>query len=258
LEQGASSGTLNAATVHAGGISGFPVRVIAGHEFFRPDVPGEENESDRRWADRCLMAKLSLLFLLLGSLYAAGQNPPSLDLYTSTTYHFSFVYPYTYDLLEGEGILKRTQGKHVGIPVCDLLTAVACVIYPADNLQDPSFEAAAFSVNNISRGVTEQDCLGFADQLPRPGGEQLATEPVRLNGQLFRYASTTTTVAGHSQFAQRYRSFHKDRCYELRVAISLSDVAPALSPSKRALDNEDAKRACRSLELILSSFAVAN
>lgn len=204
------------------------------------------------------MAKLSLLFMLLGSLYAAGQNPPSLNLYASATYHFSFVYPDTYDLLEGEGILKRTQGKHVGIPVCDLLTALACVIYPADNLQDPSFEAAAFSVNDISKGATEQDCLGFADQLPRPGGEQLATEPVRLNGQLFRYASTTTTLAGHAQFAQRYRSFHNGRCYELRIAISFSDVAPALSPSEKVLDHEDAKKTHRSLKLILSSVVVAN
>jgi len=204
------------------------------------------------------MAKLSLLFLLLGSLYAVGQNPPTLDLYTSATYHFSFAYPASYDLLEGEGILKRTQGKHVGIPICDLLTAIACVIYPGDNLQDPSFEAAAFSVNDISKAATEQDCSGFADQLPRPGGEPLATKPVGLNGQLFRYASTTTTLAGHVQFADRYRSFHKDRCYELRIAISFSDVAPALSPSKKVLDNEDAKKARRSLELILSSFVVAN
>jgi len=204
------------------------------------------------------MAKLSLLFLLLGSLYAVGQNPPSLDLYASATHHFSFAYPASYELLEGEGILKRTQGKRVGIPVCDLLTAIACVIYPGDNLQDPSFEAAAFSVNDISKGVAEQDCLGFADQLPRPGGEDLATEPVGLNGQLFRYASTTTTLAGHAQFAERYRSFHSGRCYELRIAISLSDVSSALSPSKKLLDNEDAKKAHRSLELILSSFVIAN
>ena len=204
------------------------------------------------------MAKLSLLFMLLGPLYAAGQNPPSLNLYTSATYHFSFVYPDTYDLLEGEGILKRTQGKHVGIPVCDLLTAVACIIYPADNLQDLSFEAAAFSVNDISKGTTEQDCLGFADQSPRPGSEQLATEPVRLNGQPFRYASTTTTLAGHAQFAQRYRSFHNGLCYELRIAISFSGAALALSPSEKVLDHEDARKARRLLELILSSVVIAN
>jgi len=204
------------------------------------------------------MVKLCLLFLLLGALHAVGQNPPSLDLYTSATNHFSFAYPDTYDLLQGEGILKRTQGKHVGIPVCDLLAAIACVIYPGDNLQDSNFEAAAFSVNDITKAATEQDCLGFADQLPSPGSEHLATEAVRLNGQLFRYASTTTTLTGHSQFAQRYRSFHKDRCYELRIAISLSDVAPALSPPEKALEIGDARKAHRSLELVLSSFVFTN
>ena len=241
-----------------GGIFGFSVLGIAGHKVFCPDLPGENTNQNRRLTARCVMAKLSLLFLLLGSLYAAGQNPPSLDLYTSATNHFSFVYPDKYDLLEGEGILKRTQGKHMGIPDCDLLTAVACVIYPADNLQDSGFEAAVFSVNDISKGLTEQDCLGFADQLPRAGGEQLAIQMVRLNGQLFQYASTTATLAGHSQFTQRYRSFHEDRCYELRIAISVSDLALAQSPSKTVLDNEDAKKAHQSLELILSSFVVAN
>ena len=204
------------------------------------------------------MAKLSLLFLLLGSLCAIGQNPPSLDLYTSARYYFSFAYPDTYDLLEGNGIFKRTQGRHAGIPACDLLTTIACVIYPDDNPQDPSFEAAAFSVNDISKGATEEDCLAFADQLPSPGDDHLATEPVRLNGQLFRYASTTTTLASHSQFAQRYRSFHKERCIELRIATSLSDVDPAQSPAKKVLDNEDARKAHRSLELILNSFVFAN
>ena len=204
------------------------------------------------------MAKLSLLFLVLGSLYAGGQNPPSLDLYTSAPHQFSFVYPDKYDLLEGEGILKRTQGKHMGNADCDLLTAIACVIYPADNPQDPSLEAAVFSVNEISKVTTEQDCLGFADQPPRSSGEQLATEPIRFNEQLFRYASTTTTLAGHSQVTQRYRTLHKDRCYELRIAISLSDVAPGSSPSRKDLDSEATKKARESLELILSSFVFSN
>jgi hypothetical protein len=33
---------LNPATTHASGISGFPVRGIAGHNVFCPDLPGEE------------------------------------------------------------------------------------------------------------------------------------------------------------------------------------------------------------------------
>jgi len=204
------------------------------------------------------MAKLSaLLLLLLGFLYASGQNPPQLDLYASADNSFSFAYPDTYDLLAGEGILKRTQGKHVGIPVCDSLTAFACVVYPRDNLKDSRFEAAAFSVNSISKGATEKECLGFADQLPRPHGEHLAVESVFLNGRVFRYASTTTTLANHLQSAQRYRSFHKGRCYELRIAVSLSDIAPAPSPAKNILDGE-AEKVRRSLELILSSFVFAD
>jgi len=205
------------------------------------------------------MAKLSaLLFLLLGSWYGFGQNPPSLDLYTSGDNSFSFAYPDTYDLLEGEGLLKRTQGKHAGIPVCDMLTAFACIVYPSDNFEGSRIEAAAFSVNSIFEGTSEHNCVGFADQLPRPHGEHLAIEPVLLNGQLFRHASTTTTLAGHSQSAQRYRSFHKGRCYELRIAISLADVVPSPSPAKNVPESKDAERVLHSLERVLSSFVFAD
>ena len=204
------------------------------------------------------MAKLSaLLFLLLGSLYSFGQTPPSLDLYASGDNSFAFAYPDTYDLLEGDGILKRTQGKHAGIPGCDFLTAFACVVFPSDNLENSRFEAAAFSVNGIPE-TTERSCVGFADQLPRPHGEHLAIESVFLNGQLFRYASTTTTTPGHFQSARRYRSFHRGRCYELRIAISLSDVAPSPSPAKNVPEDKDAERALHSLERVLSSFVFAD
>jgi len=200
------------------------------------------------------MAKLSaLLFLLLSSWYCFGQNPPSLDLYTSGDNSFSFAYPDTYDLLAGDGILKRTQGKRSGIPLCDLLTAFACVLYPSDSLEGSRIEAAAFSVNSIVAGASEHDCVGYADQLPRPHGES-----VLLNGQLFRYAVTTTALAGHSQSVQRYRSFHKGQCYELRVAITLADAVPSPSPAKNVIDSKDAGRALHSLERVLSSFVFAD
>jgi len=208
------------------------------------------------------MAKLStllllLLLLLLGSLCSFGQSPPDLDFYVSKDNSFSFAYPDTYDLLEGEGILKRTQGAHVGISVCDFLTAYACIVYPNDNLEHSTFEAAAFSVNGIVV-TSEHSCLEFADQLPRAHGEHLAIESIHLNGQLFRHTSTKTTATGHSQSTQRYRSFHKGQCYELRIAVSLSDVALSPSASKEVSVNKDAEKALRSLERVLSSFVFAD
>lgn len=203
------------------------------------------------------MAKFcALLFLLLGPLYSVGQNPPSLDLYSENS-SFSFAYPDAYDLLDGKSILRRTQGKHAGIPVCDVLTAFACIVYPGDDLDHSKFEAAAFSVNGIL-GTTEQYCLRFADQLPAHGAH-LAIEAVRVNGQLFRYASTTSAIPGHFQSAQRYRSFHKGQCYELRIAISLSAPPASLADGKSVSpNNKDAEKALHSLERVLSSFVFAD
>ncbi len=207
---------------------------------------------------RCAMAKyFAAVVVLLGCVHAIGQNPPSLDLYTSSDNSFSFAYPDTYDLMAGDSILRRTQGKHAGIPVCDSLAAVACVIYPFDNFEHSRFEAAAFSVNRVSIPPAEQQCMGFADQLPPNVGEHLSVESVRINGQPFRYAATTKAITGHSQSAQRYRSFHKGRCYELRIAISVSDLAQGTSSQQKALDEELTDKIRRSLQLILSSFVFA-
>jgi hypothetical protein len=202
------------------------------------------------------MRKLRAIgFLLLSLVCARAQGAPTLETYSSPDGNFRFAYPDNYDLLVGERIAKATQSRRMGIPVCDFSTALACVIYPLERFENTNFEAAGFSVNGIPNVTSQSECLEYADKTAPPATKQLLISSLSINGRIFREVSTVGTIPGHSQSAHLYRSFEKDRCYELRIAISLSQVSPAPPvPGRKPFENSAADNVRGSLNLILSSF----
>ncbi len=206
---------------------------------------------------------LALLIVSLSSFPASGQEPPALETFISPDGNFQFVYPQTYELLQGERMLKATQGRRIGIPVCDFSTAMACLIYPVEvrgvEAANTRFEAAGLSVRAIA-GVTEElGCLTYADlayphQSAPPATEQAPVTEVAINQRVFRHASLKKTISGHTQAADFYRTFLQQKCYELQIEVSLSEEPPAqkVLPST-SLGDPVADSARESLRLILSS-----
>lgn len=204
---------------------------------------------------KLLTTAIFLSFLLsLVSLAAVAQDAPSLETFTSPDETFQFIYPENYQLLVGDRILKATQGRHVAIPVCDFSTALVCVIYPFDEVVSARFEAAGFSVDTVRGSSAEAECLAYSDRFSRDHGDQVQPSSITINGLNFRYAAIKKTVAGHFQTLYLYRSFQKEHCYELRIAVSLSDDIGAQPASPSPADAE-AESARQSLRLILSSFS---
>lgn len=202
-----------------------------------------------------MLKLLSLGLLLLSSVGVLAQRPPALDVYTNPDGAFQFSYPENYELLFGERILKATQGRGAGIPVCDFSTALVCVIYPIEKLGHDKVEAAGFSVDAVPGLTAESDCLAYADQLSRPSGEHSQPLSLTLNRSAFRNVSVKRTAAGHSQSSDLYITFQKDRCYELRIAISLSDESSGLQrSSSKSIESADAENARGALKLVLSTF----
>jgi len=193
-----------------------------------------------------------LLVILLLSSCAMGQRPAVLDSFTNPDGAFQFVYPDHYELLTGERILRATQGRGAGIPVCDFSTALVCVIYPVEQQASLNFEGAGFSVHEAPGITTESDCLAYAGRLSRPGGEQPPPTSITINGSAFRYVFVKRATAGHSQSSELYISFQKEHCYELRIAISLSDESRR--SSSKAVELAEAESARRALKLVLSTF----
>ena len=56
---------------------------------------------------------------------------------------------------------------------------------------------------------------------PRPGALELTS--IDINERVFRHALIRKTVSGHWQAADFYRTFDRDRCYELQIEVSVSD-----------------------------------
>lgn len=212
--------------------------------------------SDDSFMKRTLSIGIFLFSISFSSLIALAQAPPALDIFTSPDDTFQFLYSPTYELLVGDRMLRATQGRHLGMPVCDFSTALACVIYPIEIADDPRFEAAGFSVNVVPGVTAETECLTYADQLARSPGEPQQLSSIVINERQFRHATVRKTLSGHSQAADFYRTFLKQKCYELRIAVSLSEESAAQRPSPLdSPENARAYGARESLKLILSSFS---
>lgn len=197
---------------------------------------------------------LSLGLLLVSSVGALAPRPPALDVFTNPDGAFQFSYPDNYELLFGERILKATQGKHLGFPVCDFSKALVCVIYPIERLNNDKFEAAGFSVSVVPVVIAESDCLGYTDQFARPNDEHSQRTSLSINHRVFDHVSARRRMDGHAQSSDLYRTFQKDRCYELRIDVSLSDEATAQQrASSKSLEEAMADSARESFKLILSS-----
>lgn len=200
-----------------------------------------------------MLKLIGLSLLLLSVVGARAQSPPALNVFTNPDGAFQFSYPENYELLFGERILKATQGRHVGFPVCDFSQALVCVIYPIERLANDKLEAAGLSLN-VAPGVpSESDCLEYTDRFARPNNEVSQPSPFTIKGRVFQHASGQRRMDGHSQSSDLYRTFQKGRCYELRIEVSLSDENTARPRAPKLLDGAVTDNARESFKLILSS-----
>lgn len=201
------------------------------------------------------MSKLTRISPVLVALCLTtlAQGPPSLETFTSPDGIFQFVYPETYELLVGERVLKATQGRQSALPVCDFSTAVACVIYPVESEPETRLEAAAFSIATMT-ATNESDCLSYKDEKARSRTLDLSSTSISIRSRTFRHASGTKKIPGHVQSAEFYRTFAKQKCYELQIDVSTSDDPSRQKDSARNSPRDSTANTAReSLKLILSS-----
>jgi len=156
-------------------------------------------------------------------------------------------------LLVGERMLKATQGRQAALPVCDFSTALACVIYPVESERGTRLEAAGFSVDTMA-ATNELECLSYKDEKARSRILDLSSTSISIRSRTFRHASGTKKIPGHVQSAEFYRTFAKQKCYELQVRISTSEEpAQPKTSVPNSLGDATANTARESLKLILSS-----
>ncbi len=197
---------------------------------------------------------LFAIFCVLCLTFVAGQTVPALRIYSSDEGYFQFAYPDSFQLWAGARIPRTKGSREAGfIPVCDPNTAFVCAVYPAERFSGTTFEAAGFSVNNIQSAKTEEDCDNYQDRLSEPRSAELKTSKISINGTAFSHTATGGAATGHSQSLLLYRNFHHGYCYELRIAISVTD-APS-DPQLERFSEASAENVREALQRILGTFS---
>ena len=84
-------------------------------------------------------------------------------------------------------------------------------------------QAAAFSVSELNAATTQAECLKVEEPPPHVGRARRET----VNGVTFTVIETDGAATGNLIDGYVYRSFHRDKCYELDVRIAFSNPANA-------------------------------
>jgi hypothetical protein len=137
-------------------------------------------------------------------------------------------------------------------PVCSDFSGqsdgtVVCIAYPAERMKGTNFQAAAFSVSELNPTTTQAECLKVKEPPPHVGTARKET----VNGVTFTVVETDGVATGNLSEGYVYRTFHRDKCYELNIRIAFSNPA---YPDPGTMKNFDLKLVHQRLRQVLDTF----
>ena len=124
---------------------------------------------------------------------------------------------------------------------------VTCIAYPAAEMKSTNFQAAAFSVSEIKGATTQAECLKVEEPPPHVGSVRKET----VNGVIFTVIETDGVATGNLIDGYVYRSFHRNKCYELDIRIAFSNPAYA---DPGTMKNFDLEMVHHRLKQVLDTF----
>lgn len=213
-----------------------------------------KNVSDLMLFHKCICAVcLSASFLLPSFQKPAGHTAEG--SFISPDGRFAF--KYSNSLIKCERDPKQPDqwipngSCEAYIPVCTDAAStpnatVVCIAYPAEGFSGTNFEVAAFSVNQLD-GVTAEECQRITE--PRP----VTPRREKINGVTFDVFDVSGVAAGNLLAADAYRSFHRDRCYELGLRVAMVSMGNFDPGTVKEFDHEAVNR---SLKSALNTFTL--
>ncbi len=223
-----------------------------------------------RYGDR---GEMISAFEQLGSFGAEAPTYPCqanrmLDanaLHTFTSPDGAFLFKYS-DLLvhcigskNQAGLWEPVDSCESYFPVCDDPgtqgnSTLVCFAYPRDKFEDaPTFEAATFSVADISESTTERDCLsGSPDWTVDPRGSGGIET---INGVKFKVFEVGGAGMSQSLDGHVYRSFHGNKCYELSIRMATASSGAFDPGTINEFTKEDENEVQGRLKQALNSFS---
>jgi hypothetical protein len=112
-------------------------------------------------------------------------------------------------------------------------------------MKGTNFQAAAFSVSEL-KAATTAECLRVEEPPPHAGSVHKET----VNGVTFTVIETDGVATGNLIDGYVYRSFHREKCYEMDVRIAFSSHAYGLETMK----NFDVEVVHQRLKQVLDTF----
>jgi hypothetical protein len=155
------------------------------------------------------------------------------------------------------GWWEPSQSCEAYFPVCDETdqgsATLACVAYPREKFKDsPTFETATFSVAEIKQATNEKGCLdGSPDWVVSPQGSGGAEI---VNGVKFRVFEIGDAGMSQSLDGRVYRSFHKNKCYQLSIRTAMASSGAFDPGTIREFTKEDWNEVHGRLKGALDSF----
>ncbi len=121
------------------------------------------------------------------------------------------------------------------IPTCDYDSrpgksrTLVCFAYPFARDDYCMYEAATFSVTEITEAATEKECLAHSPDWTHDPPEN--GEPVTINHAKFQLFHTSDLGTTHVFEGREYRTFHEGKCYELSVRSTGSNLRADDAPT---------------------------
>jgi hypothetical protein len=188
-----------------------------------------------------------------------GQTAQKTKTFTNSDGAFRVVYPSDFQVcMRG----KMDPCNQSFIPVCEP-DAFVCVAYPAEGFNDTSFGAASFQVREIfieRETMTADICV---TPNPRKDGDTVepwpeflisAEHPVEIIGAVkFVHGVFGGAATGHWSGIDLYRTFHKQKCFELSVSETSTNPNNT-DPLLKTPTPAQQKKLDRTMSDILHSF----
>jgi len=114
------------------------------------------------------------------------------------------------------------------------------------------FEARTFLVAEIKQAITEEKCLSM---FPDWEADSRGKGKIQIiNGTTFEEFNDSEGLMSQAMDVEMYRSFHRNRCYELSVRIATIDPDPEVQGASNQFSKEDWNEVHKALEGPLNSF----
>jgi hypothetical protein len=117
-------------------------------------------------------------------------------------------------------------------------------------MKGSNFQAAAFSVSELREAKSETECMKLKEPPPQVGKPHSEI----LKGVKFVVTETNGVAAGNLIDGYAYRSFHKNKCYELDIRIAFSSLA---NGDPGTIKNFDHRAIQGQLKQVLDTFEFA-